>query len=321
MKDILRALVVVLALASQVPLAAETWPTRTVTIVAPGPAGSTSDFFARLMSDGLAKELGRTVIVDNRAGAGTLLGSQFVAQAKPDGHTLLIGAAALTSSPHLYRSITIDPTRDFQAVRLIARFPNVVIVNGDAPVKTVSELINYVRANPGRFNFGSGGMGQNEHLSGELFKLMTGTELVHVPFKSSADAVMAVMRGDALVAFSNMPVALPQVRAGKVRAIAVTSATRSSSLPDLPTLAEAAIAGYDVSTWFGLLAPAGTPPEIIRALDQVAARFLSTPEAKERLRAMGAEPADEGPAAFAKIVSSESAKWGDLIRKANIRPE
>jgi tripartite-type tricarboxylate transporter receptor subunit TctC len=321
MNAILRILACVLAFSGFGSRAAEAWPTRTVTIVAPGPAGSTSDLFARLVADGLAKELGRAVIVENRPGAGTPLGAQVVARAKPDGHTLLIGAAALAIGPHVYRNIAFDPVRELQPVRVIAHFPNVVVVSGTGSIKSVTELVGVIRANPGRFNYASGAVGISEHLAGELFKSMTGTDIVHVPFKGSTDAAMAVVSGDALVDFANIAVVLPQVKAGKLRAIAVTSATRSSNLPDVPTVSEAGVRGYDVSTWFGLLAPAGTPPEIIRILDEATQRLVALPESRERLRVMGAEPADEGPKAFAALLSSDSAKWGEVVRNANIRAD
>ena len=261
-----------LALSSAYLPAADKWPTRTITVVAPGPAGSTSDLFARLIADGLSKELGRPVIVDNRPGAGTLVGAQLVARAKPDGYTLLVGAAALTIGPHIYRDIDFNPVRDLRAVRVIARFPNVIVVNGNDRIQNLAGLLQVVRANPGRFNYASGGVGISEHLAGELFKSMTGIDIVHIPFKGSVDAAIAVIKGDALVDFGNMAAVLPQINAGKLRAIAVTSATRSSTLPAVPTVSEEGVGGYEVSTWFGLLAPAETPAHVIGALDEAAQR-------------------------------------------------
>jgi len=321
MKNMLRILATCLAMASVGVQAADNWPTRTITIVAPGGAGGTSDLFARLLADGLSKELGRSVIVENRSGAGTLIGAHVVAQAKPDGHTLLIGAAALTISPHMYKSPAVDPVRDFQPVRLVARFPNVVVVNGSSSLKSVGELVAQVRANPGRFSYASGGVGISEHLTGELFQAMTGTALVHIPYKSSMESVIAVVAGDALVAFGNVTASMPQIRAGKLRALAVTGLSRYPGLPEVPTVAESGVSGFEVSTWFGLLAPAGTPVEIVTALDEATRRFLSSPEGKERLRAMGTEAADVGPRAFAELIRGEYAKWGEVVRKANVRAE
>jgi tripartite-type tricarboxylate transporter receptor subunit TctC len=303
------------------PAFAAEWPSKPITVVAPGNAGGTADTFARLLAQGLAKDLGRPVIVENRGGAGTLLGSQWVAKATPDGHTLLLGMAALAISPHMYKHMAVDPVRDFQPVRMLARSPNVVAVTPASPVHSVSQLVREARAHPKRFNYASGGVGISEHLSAELFVAMTGVELVHVPYKSSADSVMAVVAGDALVTFGNMAVALPQVKAGKLRAIAVTGTRRSSNLPDVPTVAEAGIGGYEVSTWFGLLAPAGTPPEVVRRLDEATRNFLAQPQTRERFAAAGAEVVDEGPDAFAAVIRIDTAKWADLIRKANLRME
>ena len=316
-----RLLAALLAMACMAAAHAQGWPSRTITLVAPGPAGGTADIFARLLADALAKDFGQPVVVENRAGAGTLLGTQHVARSKPDGYTLLVGAAALTIGPHLMKDVALDPARDLQPIRVLARFPNIVVTNADGPVKSVGALIQQARANPGRFNYASGGMGISEHLSGELFKSITGVDLVHVPYKGSADAVMAVVKGESLVAFANMPVAMPHVKAGKLRALAVTGANRSTVLTDLPTVAESGVQGYELSTWFGLLAPAGTPPEIVSKLDESTRRFLASPAAKERLALLGGDPADEGPDAFRSTIRADYAKWGDLIRKANIRAE
>ena len=301
------------------PVAAQTtWPARTVTIVAPGGAGGTTDIFARLLAPVLAKDLGQSVVVENRPGGGLNIGFQWVAQAKPDGYTLLIGALALATNPHLYKTLSYDPQRDLQPVRLIARIQNVVAVNANSNVRSVADLIDLLRRNPGKYNY-SAGTGTAVHLGTELFKSMTSTDFVFVPYKSSAEAVTAVLSGDVLVAFENMPVVLPHVKAGKLRALAVTSASRSQDLPDVPTLAESGLAGFDVSSWFGLLAPAGTPPEVVRRLDEATQAFLQTPEGQQKIRAMGAEPAREGPEAFRQLVRAEAEKWGPVIRKANIR--
>jgi tripartite-type tricarboxylate transporter receptor subunit TctC len=298
--------------------AAESWPARTIVLVAPAQAGGTIDLFARLAAEGLARELGRNVLVENRPGAGTNIGNQFVAQAKPDGYILLLGAATLAINPHMYKSLAYDPIRDLLPVRLVARTPNVVVVSAAGSVNSVSDLVRLARANPGRFNYSSPGSGTSVHLAAELFKAMTDTDLVHVPYKSSPASAAAVLASEVLVAFENMQIVLGQVKAGKLRALAVTTARRSPQLPDVPTLAEEGVKGYDVSGWFGLLAPAGTPPEIVRTLDSAARRALSSPEVRDRLRGLGAEPSDEGPEAFAALIRSESAKWGPVIRKANV---
>jgi tripartite-type tricarboxylate transporter receptor subunit TctC len=298
--------------------AAQSWPARTIVLVAPAQAGGAIDLFARLSAEGLARELGRSVLVENRPGAGTNIGNQFVAQAKPDGHTLLLGGISLAINPHVYKNLPYDPIRDLLPVRLVARMPNVVVVSAGGPVSSVSDLVRLARANPGRFNYASPGSGTSVHLAAELFKAMTETNLVHVPYKSSPASAAAVLAGEVLVAFENMPIVLGPVKAGKLRALAVTTSGRSPQLPDVPTLAESGVKGYDVSGWFGLLAPAGTPPEIVRALDGAARRALSSPETRDRIYGLGAESVDEGPEAFAALIRSESAKWGPVIRKANV---
>jgi tripartite-type tricarboxylate transporter receptor subunit TctC len=320
-KSPIRVLVLLAALTLPAARAAEPWPARPITVVAPAGAGGTADLFARLVGEGLTRELGRPVLIENRPGAGTNIGNLSVAQAKPDGYTLLLGAATLAINPHLYKNLAYDPVRDFRPVRLVARMPNVVVVRGDGPLKSTADLIELARAHPGRFNYGSPGSGTSVHLATELFKSMTGIALVHVPYKSSALSAGAVLSGDVLVAFENMPVVLGLVKAGKLRALAVTSASRSSSLPEVPTVAEAGVKGYEVAAWFGLLAPAGVPPEVVSRLDEAAQRALLSPETKERIRALGAEPAEEGPEAFERLMRAESQKWGTLIRAANITAE
>jgi tripartite-type tricarboxylate transporter receptor subunit TctC len=314
-------LALVFTAGTQAIAAAEPWPSRTITIVAPGAAGGTSDIFARLIAEGLSKELGRGVIVENRDGVGTLLGSKAVANAKPDGHTLLVGAAALTISPHVYTTMALDPTRELHAVRVIARFPNVVIVSGTSPILTVAQLRETLRANPGKYNYSSGGVGISEHLSGELFKSLTGTDIVHVPFKGSTQSALAVATGDVLVSFGNLAAVMPHLKSGKLRALAVTSTTRSTSMPQVPTLTESGVEGYEVSTWFGLLAPAGTPPAIVQALDDATRRVISQPHIRERFRTMGAEWVDEGASAFTAAMRKDWTKWGEVVRKAKIRAE
>lgn len=297
------------------------WPLRPVVIVAPGAAGGTSDIFARLVADGLATELGSPVIVENRAGAGTLIGSHAVAHSTPDGHTLLMAAAAIAIGPHLYRSPAVDPLRDFSAVRLVARFPNVVVVGGTSRLTSVAQLIEEARRRPGELNYASGGVGISEHLSAELFQSLTKTSLTHIPYKSSNEAVMAVASGDAHVSFANLAVAIPLIKAGRLRALAVTGAERIREFPELPTVAESGVPSYEVSTWFGLLAPAGTPAPIVTRLDRLMRRWMSQAAVRQRIEALAAEPADEGPEAFSARIKADYDKWGALIREQKIRAE
>lgn len=320
MRKVIRFLAA-LALSAPLAAAAEAWPARTLTIVAPGGAGGTSDVFARVLADWLAKDLGNAVIVENKAGAGTLLGAQAVARSKADGHTLLIGAAALTTSPHLLKEVTFDPLRELAPVRLIAHLSNVLIVPADSRIRSVADLLAHARAEPGRMTISNGGTGISEHLAAELFQSTTKTRLVHVPYKSSAANVMAVTAGEVQAGFANMTVALPAAKAGKVRAIAVTGAKRSAFLPEVPTIAESGLPGYEVQTWFGLLAPAGVPEDVLRRLDDSVARWIATAEMGERLRALGGEAAAEGPDAFRARIRAEYAKWAALVKEANLRAE
>jgi tripartite-type tricarboxylate transporter receptor subunit TctC len=309
------------AIAATTVVRADAWPTRPLTIIAPAAPGGTSDLFARLLAEGLARELGQNVIVDNRPGAGTNIGNQAVARAAPDGYTLLLGMTTLAVNPHLYKDLPYDPQRDLKPIRLLGQMHNVVVVPATSSVTTLKSLIGEAQARPGAMNYASPGKGTSVHLATELFKSMSATDMMHVPYKSSALSAAAVMSGETHVAFENMPVVLGAVKAGRLRAIAVTGAKRSANLPDVPTVAEAGLAGYEVTGWFGLVAPAATPPEIVRRLDEATRRFMTLPQTQERIRTMGAEPADLGPADFAAMVRAENAKWGDVIRKANLRME
>jgi tripartite-type tricarboxylate transporter receptor subunit TctC len=300
---------------------AQSWPTKPVTIVAPGPAGGTTDLLARMLGEGLTKELKQPVIVDNKPGAGTNIGNQAVARAQPDGYTLLIGAATLAINPAVYSKLAYDPQRDLLPIRLLARAPNVVVVAPTAPASNVTELINWARSNPGKLNYASPGSGTSVHMSAELFKSMTATDIVHVPYKGSSQAVSAVLSGEAQMVFETILLVLPQVKAGKLRALAVTGATRSAAMPDIPTVSESGVAGYEVTPWFGVLAPTGIPAEVVRTLDETSRKIFTTTTLRERVRAMGADPADEGPDAFRALIRTETQKWAAVAKKANIRAD
>lgn len=300
---------------------AQSWPTKPVTIVAPGPAGGTTDLLARMLGEGLTKELKQPVIVDNKPGAGTNIGNQAVARAQPDGYTLLIGAATLAINPAVYSKLTYDPQRDLLPIRLLARAPNVVVVAPTAPASNVTELINWARSNPGKLNYASPGSGTSVHMSAELFKSMTATDIVHVPYKGSSQAVSAVLSGEVQMVFETILLVLPQAKAGKLRALAVTGATRSAAMPDIPTVSESGVAGYEVTPWFGVLAPTGIPAEVVRTLDETSRKIFATTILRERVRAMGADPADEGPDAFRALIRTETQKWATVAKKANIRAD
>jgi tripartite-type tricarboxylate transporter receptor subunit TctC len=300
---------------------AQSWPTKPITIVAPGPAGGTTDLLARMLGEGLTKELKQRVIVDNKPGAGTNIGNQAFARAQPDGYTLLIGAATLAINPAVYSKLAYDPQRDLLPIRLLARAPNVVVVAPTAPASNVTELINWARSNPGKLNYASPGSGTSVHMSAELFKSMTATDIVHVPYKGSSQAVSAVLSGEAQMVFETILLVLPQVKAGKLRALAVTGATRSAAMPDIPTVSESGVAGYEVTPWFGVLAPTGIPAEVVRTLDETSRKIFATTILRERVRAMGADPADEGPDAFRALIRTETQKWAAVAKKANIRAD
>ena len=300
---------------------AQSWPTKPVTIVAPGPAGGTTDLLARMLGEGLTKELKQPVIVDNKPGAGTNIGNQAVARAQPDGYTLLIGAATLAINPAVYSKLAYDPQRDLLPIRLLARAPNVVVVATTAPASNVTELINWARSNPGKLNYASPGSGTSVHMSAELFKSMTATDIVHVPYKGSSQAVSAVLSGEVQMVFETILLVLPQAKAGKLRALAVTGATRSAAMPDIPTVSESGVAGYEVTPWFGVLAPTGIPAEVVRTLDETSRKIFATTILRERVRAMGADPADEGPDAFRALIRTETQKWATVAKKANIRAD
>jgi tripartite-type tricarboxylate transporter receptor subunit TctC len=300
---------------------AQSWPTKPVTIVAPGPAGGTTDLLARMLGEGLTKELKQPVIVDNKPGAGTNIGNQAVARAQPDGYTLLIGAATLAINPAVYSKLAYDPQRDLLPIRLLARAPNVVVVAPTAPASNVTELINWARSNPGKLNYASPGSGTSVHMSAELFKSMTTTDIVHVPYKGSSQAVLAVLSGEAQMVFETILLVLPQAKSGKLRALAVTGATRSAAMPDIPTVSESGVAGYEVTPWFGVLAPTGIPAEVVRTLDETSRKIFATTTLSDRVRAMGADPADEGPDAFRALIRTETQKWAAVAKKANIRAD
>ncbi len=265
---------------------APAYPTKPIRLVVPFPPGGATDILAREVAKHLTEAWGQSVVVDNRPGAGGNIGSELVAKAAPDGYTLemgTVGTHAINAS--LYSKMPYDHVKDFVPVILVAGVPNVLEVNPSVPVNSVQELIAYAKANPGKLNFASSGAGTSIHLSGELFKVMAGVQMTHVPYKGSAPALQDLLGGQVQLMFDNLPPSLPQIKAGKLRALAVTSTTRAPALPDVPTVAEAGLPGFEASSWFGVLAPAGTPPAIVAKLNAEIAKWLTSPEAKEKLAA------------------------------------
>ena len=317
-----RSLVVLGAAALVVrPLRAQgAWPTKPVRIVVPFAPGGTTDILARALAPELGKAFGQTFVVENKAGAGGNLGADLVAKSPPDGYTLLMGTVGTQSiNPSLYPKMPYDAVKDFAPITLVAGVPNGLVMNpakaAASGITDVRSLIAYARANPGKLNMASSGNGTSIHLSGELFKAMTGTFMVHFPYRGSGPALLDLIGGTMDLMFDNLPSALPQIKAGKLIALAVTSAQRSAALPDVPTIAEAGpVKGFEASSWFGLLAPTGTPPDIIDRIQQETAKALGAPALKERLLSQGAIPSGMTPAEFTRFIAAETKKWTQVVK-------
>ncbi|NKI96461.1 tripartite tricarboxylate transporter substrate binding protein [Rhizobacter sp. SG703] len=296
------------------------WPTKPVRIVVPFAPGGTTDILARALAPELSRVFGQQFIVDNKPGAGGNVGAEQVAKSAPDGYTLLMGTVGTHGiNQSLYPKLPFDPIKDFSPVTLVAGVPNVLVMNpakAEAEkINSVADLIRYAKAHPGKLNMASSGNGTSIHLSGELFKSMTGTFMLHFPYRGSGPALLDLIGGTMDLMFDNLPSAMPQIKAGKLKALAVTSAQRSAALPDVPTIAEAGpVKGFDASSWFGLLAPAGTPAEIVNRLQQESAKALGTPALKERLLAQGAIPSGMPPAEFAAYIAAETKKWAQVVK-------
>ncbi len=304
-----------------------TWPTKPVRIVVPFAAAGTTDILARALAPELQRVFGQPFVVDNKPGAGGNLGSAEVAKAAPDGHTLLMGTVGTHAiNPSLYPKMPYDHVKDFIPVTVVAGVPNVLVVNPANAQKyginSVQDLARVARANPGRLNVASSGNGTSIHLSAELFKSMTGTFMVHFPYRGSGPALLDLMGGNMDLMFDNLPSSMPHIKSGKLKALAVTSAQRSSALPDVPTVEEAggpALKGFEASSWFGLLAPAGTPMDIVNRLQQETAKALASPALKERLQAQGAIPSGNTPAEFARLIEAETKKWAQVVKTSGAK--
>ena len=291
-----------------------TFSGKTITIIVPFAAGGTTDILAREVGQALGTELGQSVIVDNRAGAGGNIGGLAAARAPADGYTLFMGTVGTHAiNASLYKKMPFDPVKDFAPLTRVAMVPNLLVANMTQPFKTVPELIAYGKANPNKLNFGSSGNGSSIHLSGELFKDMAKIDMQHVPYKGSAPAVTDLLGGQISMMFDNMPSAIQHVRSGRLRAIAVTSAKRSPELPNVPTIAEAGLSGYEAMSWFGLFAPAGTSPAVITRLNTAIVKVLAKPEVKKKITEQGAEPYGEKPEQFSAFIQKEAVKWGKVV--------
>lgn len=300
--------------------AQEQYPSRVITMIVPFPAGGTTDIFARLMAQALSERLGQQVIVDNQGGAGGNIGSGVAAKAAPDGYTLLMGTVGTHAiNASLYASMPFDHIADFTPLSRIAMVPNLLVANPEQPFKTVAELIEYAKANPGTLNYASSGNGTSIHLSAELFKTMTGVDMVHVPYKGSAPAITDLLGNQVAIMFDNLPSAIQHVRAGKLVPLAVTSAKRAPELPDTPTIAESGLDGYEATSWFGLFVPAGTPEAVVGKLNEAIQAALAEPAMVEKIKAVGGEPHPESSAEFAEFIKAETEKWGKVVKASGAR--
>ena len=306
---------------------AQNWPSKPVRIVVPFTPGGTTDILARAIAPELSKAFGQSFIVDNKGGAGGNLGAEIVARAPADGYTLLMGTVGTHGiNRALYDKLPYDPIKDFSPITLVAGVPNVMVVNTERAkernINTVAEFIAYAKANPAKLNMASSGNGTSIHLSGELFKSMSGTFMVHFPYKGSGPALLDLVGGSTDVMFDNLPASMALIKAGKLKALAVTSAQRSAALPDVPTIEQAggsAMKGFDASSWFGLLAPAGTPADVVLRIQQEVAKALATPAIKEKLLVQGAIPSGNTSAEFAKFIDAEHKKWAQVVKASGAK--
>lgn len=313
---------VALAAAGPVGLAqAQGYPGKPIRIVVPFPPGGGTDIVARILTQKLSESFGANFVIDNRAGAGGSIGTEMVAKAPPDGYTLGIVSGSHAINPGLYSKLPFDAVRDFAPVTMLVSGPGLLVVHPSLPVKTVKELIALAKGKPGQLNYASAGNGTPPHLAGELFKSMAGVDLVHVPYKGNTPAFVDLISGQVSLSFPTIPSALPHVQAGRLRALAVTSRKRSAVMPQLPTIAESGLPGYDTSSWFGMLAPAGTPREIVRKLQQESAKVLQLRDVREKLLSQGLEPVGSTPEEFAATIESEIAKWAKVVKASGARVE
>lgn len=309
------AKLVVLALCVlHIPALAETWPSKPITVVVPFPAGGTTDLITRPIAQKLSEALKQPVLVENRGGAGGTLGAGNVARAEPDGYTLLVGAVHHTIATSLYKKLPYDFEKDLTPITVLAWVPNFLIVHPSVPAKNVQELIALAKAKPGNITYGSAGSGTSHHMAAELFKSMAQVDLQHVPYKGGGPMMNDLVGGQVNVAFETAASATPQIKAGRVRPLAITTAKRSPALPEVPTIAESGLRGYEVLTWYGLLAPAGTPKEIVSRLHSEVVKILQSPDIKERLAGISSDPGGNTPEEFAKVIRQETVKWTKVVK-------
>jgi tripartite-type tricarboxylate transporter receptor subunit TctC len=316
-----RIIFTLLAVCAALPVAAQNYPEKTVRIVAPFPPGGSVDVVGRILAGKLTENLGKQVIVDNRAGASGVIGTEIVAKAPPDGYTLLINTLPLVTNQFLMPRVPYDPIRDFEPISMVTSSPAFVTVHPSVPARSIKELIALARAKPGQLNYSSAGFGTNPHIAGELFNLLAGVNLVAVQFKGGGPADVAAISGEVAATFGNVSQQIGYVKAGRLRALAVTGTTRSPALPDLPTVAEAGVPGYEFVTWHGILAPKGTPRPIVNLLNQQLKKILTAPGEAKMWQERGLDVVASSPEEFAARLATEQKKWGEVIRKRGIKAE
>jgi tripartite-type tricarboxylate transporter receptor subunit TctC len=298
--------------------AAQAWPTKPVTLVVPFPPGGTTDVLARALGERLGQALGQNIVIESKPGAGATLGADFVAKSRPDGYTLLMGAVHHTIATSVYKKLPYDYQRDFAPVSTVALVPNVLVVNAANPAKTLPELVAQAKAAPDKTSFGSNGNGTAQHLIGAQFQGLTGTTIAHIPYKGSGPLATDLIGGQITMSFDTVTPVLPHIQAGKLRAIAVTTAQRSSALPDTPTLQELGLQGFDIGTWFGVLAPAATPKDIVARLNTEMVKIIQSPEFRKRMGEIGAEPIGDSTDHMAAQIKSETEKFAKLVKEAKV---
>jgi len=301
------------------PASAQEWPAKPIRLLVGFPVGGAADILARLHAARLQDAIGQTIVVDNRGGAGGVIATELAARAAGDGYTLLFTSLPHVINPPLYGKVAYHPVRDFQPVTLLVNVPLLMAVPASQPMKTVKDVITLAKANPGKVNYGSGGNGSSSHLAMEMFKSMAGVDIQHIPYKGTGPLITDLLSGQVSMTIASIVPLIPQVRAGKLRPVAVTGVRRSGTLPDVPTIAEAGVPGYDMTNWFGILAPAGLPAPILARLDTLLRKIVAAPDVREVYAQQGADPVGAGPEAFAKVIAADIPKWEKVVRQSGAR--
>ena len=322
MKFIPQTTAAVLLAAIATAASAQSWPSaKPITLVVPFPAGGTTDVLARALADKLGTALGQTVLVESKPGAGATLGADFVAKSKPDGYTLLMGAIHHTIAPAVFKKVPYDLEKDFAPVTTVALVPNVLVVNASNPAKTVADLVAQAKAKPNQLNYGSNGNGTAQHLIGTQFENMNGIQITHIPYKGSGPLTTDLIGGQVTMSFDTVTPVLPHIKSGKLKPLAVTTGKRSSALPDVPTLAESGLKGFDIGTWFGVLAPVATPKDIVARLNLEAVKIIQSPDFRKRMDEIGAEPVGNSAEQMAQQIKDETEKFARLVKDGKVAVE